>query len=72
MINVAFWCIVLVFLFIVFLLVNRYERKNKLFKSHIQAMKADIEELKQIVEKNRLLIEKNRSNIEMISKKQED
>lgn len=71
MMNFAFWCIVLVFLFIVFLLVNRYERKIKLFKSHIQAMKVDIEELKQIVEKNRLLIEKNRSNIQNIQKTQE-
>ncbi|TQR31862.1 hypothetical protein DMB92_05605 [Campylobacter sp. MIT 99-7217] len=67
----GFWVIVILFLFTISLLVNRYEAKIKFFRSSIEKIRADIEELKDFVEKNRLLIEKNRSNIETISKKQE-
>lgn len=67
----AIWLIIIIFVFTLSLILNRYERKIKLFKSHMESMKADIDELKEIILKNRMLIEKNRSNIETISKKQE-
>ncbi len=68
----AFWIIVILFLLTISLLTNRYEKKIKLFKNQIQGLKNEIDNVREVAEKNRLLIEKNRSNIEVISKKQDE
>lgn len=68
----VFWVMVILFLLVISLLTNRYERKIKLFKNQIQNLKSEIDNVREVAEKNRLLIEKNRSNIEVISKKQDD
>ncbi len=63
-----FLALVIVFLFIVFLMTTRYEKKIKLLNQNIQILKDHIRELEGKVSQNRTLIEKNRANIEDISR----
>ncbi|AJC85054.1 hypothetical protein [Campylobacter peloridis] len=60
------WIILILFLFIVFLLINRYERKIKILNKNIEILKNECKKNTENIEKNRILIEKNRSNIEEI------
>lgn len=60
------WTILILFLFIVFLLINRYERKIKILYKNIEILKNECKKNSENIEKNRILIEKNRSNIEDI------
>ncbi|EAI3906073.1 MULTISPECIES: hypothetical protein [Campylobacter] len=60
------WAILILFLFIVFLLINRYERKIKILYKNIEILKNECKKNSENIEKNRILIEKNRSNIEDI------
>ncbi len=64
----VFLALVIVFLFIVFLVTTRYEKKIKLLNQNIQILKERLNELEGKVIQNRTLIEKNRANIEDISK----
>ncbi|ARJ56363.1 hypothetical protein [Campylobacter cuniculorum] len=63
-----FLTIIIIFLFIVFLITMRYERKIKLLNQNIQNLKEHMSEIESKVIQNRTLIEKNRANIEDISK----
>ncbi|WP_276883154.1 hypothetical protein [Campylobacter cuniculorum] len=63
-----FLAIIIIFLFIVFLITMRYERKIKLLNQNIQNLKEHMSEIESKVIQNRTLIEKNRANIEDISK----
>ncbi|EOH9683253.1 hypothetical protein ACME4S_001542 [Campylobacter coli] len=56
------------FLFIVFMLIMRYEKKLELLNQSIQNTKEEVNELKNTTQNNRSLIEKNRSDIESINK----
>ncbi|MCW1360503.1 hypothetical protein [Campylobacter sp. US33a] len=66
-----YWTMIIIFLLIVFLITNRYEKKLQIFSKNIEILKNEVQELKNTVEKNRMLIEKNRSNIEVISQQQD-
>ncbi|EDP6582070.1 hypothetical protein FVY48_02315 [Campylobacter jejuni] len=68
MVTFYFSADIIIFLFVVFIIVTRYEKKIKLLNQNIQNMKEDIADLKETTQKNRSLIEKNRSNIENIIK----
>ncbi|MCR6585370.1 hypothetical protein CINS5906_07325 [Campylobacter insulaenigrae] len=65
------WTILILFLFIVFLLINRYERKIKILYKNMEILKNECKKNNENIEKNRMLIEKNRSNIEDIKNFQE-
>ncbi|AJC86580.1 hypothetical protein [Campylobacter sp. RM16704] len=58
------WAILILFLFIVFLLINRYERKIKILYKNIEILKNECKKNSENIEQNRILIEKNRLNIE--------
>ncbi|WP_257928669.1 hypothetical protein UPTC5044_1094 [Campylobacter lari] len=60
------WTILILFLFIVFLLINRYERKIKILHKNIEILKNECKKNSENIEQNRILIEKNRSKIEDI------
>ncbi|MCV3406645.1 hypothetical protein L8T94_05835 [Campylobacter lari] len=60
------WAILILFLFIVFLLINRYERKMKILYKNIEILKNECKKNSENIEQNRILIEKNRSKIEDI------
>lgn len=60
------WAILILFLFIISLLINRYERKIKILYKNIEILKNECKKNNENIEKNRMLIEKNRSNIEDI------
>lgn len=60
------WTILILFLFIVFILINRYERKIKILQKSVENLKSECKTLGENIEQNRILIEKNRSNIEEI------
>ncbi|TXE89145.1 hypothetical protein FPD38_02480 [Campylobacter volucris] len=63
------WFILILFLFIVFLLINRYEKKLKMLHQNIEILKNECKKNGEDIEKNRILIEKNRFNIEDIKTK---
>ncbi|WP_257942110.1 hypothetical protein UPTC5084_01229 [Campylobacter lari] len=60
------WAILILFLFIVFLLINRYERKMKILYKNIEILKNECKKNSENIEQNRILIEKNRLKIEDI------
>ncbi|EAH4472581.1 hypothetical protein NWZ79_001514, partial [Campylobacter coli] len=60
--------LIIIFLFIVFMLIMRYEKKLELLNQSIQNIKEEVNELKNTTQNNRSLIEKNRSDIESINK----
>ncbi|EGK8150400.1 hypothetical protein IO453_001578, partial [Campylobacter coli] len=60
--------LIIISLFIVFMLIMRYEKKLELLNQSIQNIKEEVNELKNTTQNNRSLIEKNRSDIESINK----
>ncbi|ECL2680170.1 hypothetical protein FS071_08025 [Campylobacter coli] len=60
--------LIIIFLFIVFMLIMRYEKKLELLNQSIQNIKEEVNELKNTTQNNCSLIEKNRSDIESINK----
>lgn len=66
--GILFIFVIVLFLFIVFLITTRYEKKIDILNQNIQSLKEHINELEGKVIQNRTLIEKNRANIEDISK----
>ncbi|EAH6014015.1 hypothetical protein EGN21_00575 [Campylobacter coli] len=60
--------LIIIFLFIVFMLIMRYEKKLELLNQSIQNIKEEVNELKNTTQNNRSLIEKNCSDIESINK----
>ncbi|EOH4485703.1 hypothetical protein ACLQWZ_001587, partial [Campylobacter coli] len=60
--------LIIIFLFIVFMLIMRYEKKLELLNQSIQNIKEEVNELKNTTQNNHSLIEKNRSDIESINK----
>ncbi|EAJ5367401.1 hypothetical protein HUQ19_001646 [Campylobacter coli] len=60
--------LIIIFLFIVFMLIMRYEKKLELLNQSILNIKEEVNELKNTTQNNRSLIEKNRSDIESINK----
>ncbi|EAL1373195.1 hypothetical protein B6866_07615 [Campylobacter coli] len=53
--------LIIIFLFIVFMLIMRYEKKLELLNQSIQNIKEEVNELKNTTQNNRSLIEKNES-----------
>lgn len=50
--------LIIIFLFIVFMLIMRYEKKLELLNQSIQNIKEEVNELKNTTQNNRSLIEK--------------
>lgn len=63
------WFVLILLLFTVFLLINRYEKKLKILYQNIEILKNECKKNSEDIEKNRILIEKNRFNIEDIKTK---
>lgn len=51
--------LIIIFLFIVFMLIMRYEKKLELLNQSIQNIKEEVNELKNTTQNNRSLIEKS-------------
>ncbi|CAD7287795.1 hypothetical protein LMG7974_00678 [Campylobacter majalis] len=62
------WIIIVILIYTVFMLINRYEKKLTLLSKMIEQNDRHIQQNKELIEQNRLLIEKNKYNIEKNAK----